>query len=241
VSIFTHIHYHKVDKYQNQYAVLTINRPQKAHAYNRRMLCEIEAHLYDIQEKTNVCALLIQSEGHRVFCAGADLEEMKTATALTALHLQSESVFSLLEDLSCVTIASVHGPAIAGGFEMTLACDLRVISAETTFSLPEVSLGLIPAAGGCVRLPNIIGSTRAKAVILGGHVISASQSLEWGLANQIAEDTHKASLTWAQKIATYDSVALRFAKQVLGSTATNKKGSPLQIKALEGILYHRRQ
>lgn len=241
MSTFTHIHYHKVDKYQNQYAVLTLNRPHKAHAYNRTMLCEIEAHLHDIQKKTNVCALVIQSEGHRVFCAGADLEEMKTATALTALHLQSESVFSLLENLSCVTIASVHGPAIAGGFEMILACDLRVISAETTFSLPEVSLGLIPAAGGCVRLPNIIGPTRAKAVILGGQVISAEQSLEWGVVNQIAEETREASLTWAQKIATYDSVALRFAKQVLGSTATNKKASLLQAKALEGILYHRRQ
>ena len=122
MSTFTHIHYHKVDKYQNQYAVLTLNRPQKAHAYNRAMLCEIEAHLHEIQKKTNICALVIQSEGHRVFCAGADLEEMKTATALTALHLQSEAVFSLLENLSCVTIASVHGPAIAGGFEMTLAC-----------------------------------------------------------------------------------------------------------------------
>ena len=163
------------------------------------MLCEIEVHLHEIQKKTNICALVIQSEGHR-FCAGADLEEMKTATALMKLlHLQSEAVFSLLENLSCVTIASVHGPAIAGGFEMTLACDLRVVSAETTFSLPEVSLGLIPAAGGCVRLPNIIGPTRAKAVILGGDVISASQSLEWGLVNQVVEDTHKASLMWAQK------------------------------------------
>lgn len=238
---FTHIHYHKVDKYQNQYAVLTLNRPQKAHAYNRAMLCEIEAHLHDIQKKTNVCALVIQSEGHRIFCAGADLEEMKTATALTALHLQSEAVFSLLESLSCVTIASVHGPAIAGGFEMVLACDLRLISSETSFSLPEVSLGLIPAAGGCVRLPNLIGSTRAKGVILGGQVISAAQSLEWGLVNQITEKTHEVSLTWAQKIATYDSVALRFAKQVLNSTATNKKAPLLQAKALEGILYHRRQ
>ena len=139
-----------------------------------------------------------------------------------------------------MTIASVHGPAIAGGFEMTLACDLRVISAETTFSLPEVSLGLIPAAGGCVRLPNLIGSTRAKAVILGGKVISATQSLEWGLVNQIDNETHQAALRWAEKIATYDSVALRFAKKVLNSTTTNKKAS-LQAKALEGILYHRRQ
>lgn len=239
MSTFTHIHYHKVDKYQNQYAVLTLNRPQKAHAYNEAMLCEIETHLHDIQKKTNICALVIRSQEHRVFCAGADLEEMKTATALTALYLQSASIFTLLENLSCVTIASIHGPAIAGGFEMTLACDLRVVSPETTFSLPEVSLGLIPAAGGCVRLPNFIGSTRAKAVILGGHVITSSESLEWGLVNQISDDPYQASLAWAEKIATYDSVALGFAKRVLGFHT--KSASHLQAKALEGILYHRRQ
>jgi enoyl-CoA hydratase/carnithine racemase len=238
VSTFTHIHYHKVEKYQSQYAVLTLNRPQKAHAYNQAMLFEMETHFLDIQKKTNICALIIQSTGHRVFCAGADLFEMKEATAVSALHLLSERVFSLLEKLQCVTIAAIHGPAIAGGFEMTMACDLRVISPNATFSLPEVSLGLIPAAGGCIRLPNVIGMTRAKAVILGGHTMTSQEGLDWGFANVQVPDPQSYASQWAEKIASFDSTALRFAKNVLDSNV--KKETHLQAKTLEGILYHRK-
>jgi enoyl-CoA hydratase len=239
VSIFTHIHYHDVKKYQTQYAVLTLNRPQKAQAYNRVMLDEMKAHFLEIQQKNTLSALIIQSKGHRVFCAGADLNEMKNATALTALHLHSESVFRLLENLNCVTIASIHGPAIAGGCELTLACDLRIVSPTATFSLPETSMGLIPAAGGCVRLPKLIGFTRSKGVILGGHIITATEALNWGLANQITSEPLQNAVDWAQKIATFDPIAVRFAKSTINSEMS--KGSHLQGKSLEGILYHRKR
>ena len=239
MSIFTHIHYHKVDKSPNQYAVLTLKRPQKAHAYHQEMLREIKSHLLIIQERSDVCALVLQSEGHRVFCAGADLQEMKEATALHALHLQSEKVFTMLVSLPCVTIVAIHGPAIAGGFEMTLACDLRVISSEATFSLPEVSLGLIPAAGGCVRLPQIIGITRSKAMILGGHVMTAQEAVDWGFANFVTNDPKTYALEWAQKIASFDRTALCFAKNVLAGSESQK--SHLQAKTLEGILYDRKR
>ena len=238
MSVFTHIHYHKVDGSPNQYAVLTLNRPKKAHAYHREMLCEIESYLLALQETSDVCALVLQSEGHRVFCSGADLQEMKTVTPMTALQLQSERIFALLEKLPCVTIAAIHGPAIAGGFEMTLACDLRVISSDANFSLPEVSLGLIPAAGGCVRLPHIIGITRSNSVILGGHVITAEEAITWGLANVMTEAPRTYALQWAQKLAHFDRTALCFAKRVLAVSEPHK--SHLQAKIFEGILYHRK-
>jgi len=214
-------------------AIISLERPQKAHAYTKEMLGQLLTHLQNMPSNTQV--VVIQSTGHRAFCAGADLNELQNAAPISALHLLSQRIFDDIAQAPFVSIAAVHGPAVAGGCELALACDLRVAGPLASFSLPEVSLGLIPSAGGCSRLPKLIGSTRAKAVILGQHTIHATEALNWGLINCIVDDPHQHALQWAEKIAQLDPDALRMAKQIIDSP------SLAQERVSEALLYAKRQ
>ena len=218
---------------RNDHAIITLARPDKAHAYTQQMLNQLQAGVRALPK--TIRAAVIQSRGHRAFCAGADLNELKNAPPTTALSLLSQRVFNDIAKAPFVSIAAIHGPAIAGGFELALACDLRVVGPLATFSLPEVTLGLIPSAGGCSRLPKIIGPSRAKAVILGQQEIDAKSALTWGLVNRLVDDPHQNAKEWATQIAKLDLDALRLAKQVIDSPSLH------QERVNEALLYAKRQ
>ena len=222
----------RIEQHKN-HAVISLARPSKAHAYTQDMLEELKAVIQSLPNSTK--AAVIQSEGHRAFCAGADLNELNNAHPTKALNLLSQQVFNLLAKASFVSIAAIHGPAVAGGFELAMACDLRVAGPLATFSLPEVSLGLIPSAGGCSRLPKLVGPTRAKAVILGQQKVSAEEALAWGLVNRLVDDPHQNAHAWAEQIAMQDSDALRMAKQVIDHPSFH------QERVNEALLYAKKQ
>lgn len=177
---------------------------------------------------------VIESSGSGAFCGGADLKEMKRATAEDALELLSQRVFEQISRSTVVSIAAIQGAAVAGGFELTLACDLRVACTSAWFALPEISKGLIPAAGGCTRLTNLLGSSIAKGVILGGHKILAPQAYNWGLVHRLSDEPRQEAMEWANSLLTKDALALKLAKQVL--TAPSLKAERLA----EAILYERK-
>ena len=183
--------------------------------------------------------VVVQSTGDRAFCGGADLGAMRTATPLDALDLLSQRVFAELADSPVVSVAAIQGAAVAGGCELALACDLRVVGPAARFALPETALGLIPAAGGCTRLPRLVGQSVARQVILAGGTISAEQAVRWGLAvDPIATDPRAEAHRIARTIAERDPVALRLAKQVLGRDG--RHASLEAERVAEAVLYGRR-
>ena len=99
-----------------------------------------------------------------------------------------QQVFNRLADLKIPTVAAIHGASAGGGYEVALACDYRVASDDpaTRIGLPETSLGLLPAWGGCTRLPRLIGAEKAAEVILKGKLYSAQEALKLGLVDEIA-------------------------------------------------------
>ena len=214
---------------------LTLDRPEKAHAYTQSMLQGIDTCL-DTQE---ISVLVIQSTGNRAFCAGADLDEMKAASPQDASQLLSQAVFERIARHEAVSIAAVQGPAVAGGFELALACDLRIAGPLASFSLPEVSLGLIPSAGGCTRLPELVGQARARQIILGGEVLSAEMGHSWGLVSRLEDQPRTAAHELAKTIAGYDRRALKMAKAVLRGDLSDR----LELERLaQTVLYaHRNQ
>ena len=151
--------------------VLTLDRPAKAHAYDHPTLQALDAGIIALAERVHV--VVVRSVGHRAFCAGADLDALGVASPEDALDLYSQRVFDRLARSPMISVAAVHGPAVAGGCELALACDLRVVGEGAEFRLPETSLGIIPAAGGCTRLPALVGPSVAKQVILAGQAIDA--------------------------------------------------------------------
>ncbi|MCB9763425.1 MAG: enoyl-CoA hydratase/isomerase family protein [Alphaproteobacteria bacterium] len=211
--------------------VLLLDRPRKAHAYDRATLDA----LGDAIARLATPVVVVGSTGGGAFCGGADLDEMAHADPLSALDLRSQAVFDALARTPRVTIAAVQGAAVAGGCELALACDLRVAGPKARFSLPETGLGIVPSAGGCTRLPRLIGAPRAKEVILGGRVVDADTALAWGLVNRLADDPLAEARAWALDIARRDPLASRLAKAAIDGV------DGLGVERLsEALLYGRR-
>jgi enoyl-CoA hydratase len=217
--------------------LLTLDRPERAHAYDRTVLEAIASGFAELEGRCHV--VIIQSTGDRAFCGGADLQEMQTTDPLDALDLFSQRVFNSIARSPVLTIAAVQGAAIAGGFELTLACDIRVVGPAARFELPETALGLVPSAGGSTRLTRLVGPSLAKQVILAGRSLSAEDALQHGLAIQISPDPRAAALELAKKISTRDPLAQRLAKGIVDGAEDTES---LQAERVaEALLYARKQ
>ncbi|HVV89944.1 MAG TPA: enoyl-CoA hydratase-related protein [Solirubrobacterales bacterium] len=147
--------------------------------------------LADLAEDPAVRAVVIGGAGERIFVAGADLRQFDAALADAATmegHAAlTRRVFAALDALPMPTIAAVGGHAAGGGLELALACDLIVADPRARLGLPEVTLGLIPGAGGSQRLPRRVGRSRATRMLLLGEMVDAATAHEVGLVDVVAE------------------------------------------------------
>ncbi len=207
---------------------IQLNRPKRAHAYDRRMLEELDGSI-------SGRVIVLSSGGDGAFCGGADLNELAQAHPLDALNLYSQAVFDRLAQHTGVSICVVHGAAVAGGFELALACDLRIASPRASFRLPELDLGLLPSGGGCTRLTALIGPARTREVILTRRTVDAQTALTWGMVNEIHDDPLARAEELAQSMLGLDAVALRMTKQVLLAPSLEKE------RVAEALLYHQRR
>ena len=217
---------------------LILDRPERAHAYDRALLEELDQAFTALATECTV--VILASTGDRAFCGGADLKEMRRVEPLSALDLLSQQVFDRIARSRAVTIAAVQGPAVGGGCELALACDFRIVGPRATFSLPETSFGLIPAAGGCTRLSRLIGAGRARAVILAGATITAREAVHCGLAMQLDDDVWAAACQLSLRIAERDPVALWLAKQALELDGVDASSRAFE-RVAEALLYYRRR
>lgn len=169
---------------------LTFDTPgSSANVWNHASLDQLDAHIEELHRDSAVRAVVICSAKPRVFIAGADL---KTLLQLPEDHLGEllilgQDVFTHLESLRIPKIAAIHGACLGGGFEMALACDLRIASDSevTRIGLPETQLGLIPCWGGSTRLPRLIGLPRALDLILRGKVLRPQSAKKLGLIDEV--------------------------------------------------------
>ncbi len=215
--------------------VISLNRPEKANAYDRAHLEQLQASFRELSH--HVTTVVLHSPHPRFFCAGADLDEMRDATPEDAKNLFSQSVFTEIARSATITIAVVDGPAIAGGFELALAADLRVIGPNASFRLPEVSLGIIPAAGGTTRLSALLGASIAKQVILGGQPITAEQAVEWGIGIHSGADPFSTAMDWAAAI-NKNPDAASAAKRIVNNAAED--ASLRDEREAQSVLYAKR-
>lgn len=174
-------------EHEQNLTLITINRPRKLNALNRRTIEELDAVFSEIESDGAVKGVLITGEGEKAFVAGADIGEIQ------ALDLDSgrqfarfgQNVFSKIENCHKPVIALVNGFALGGGCELAMACHMRIASENAKFGQPEVSLGLIPGYGGTQRLARLIGKGRALELLLTGNMIDAKRAYETGLVNHL--------------------------------------------------------
>src|SRR6266498_2735890 len=176
----------------DQICVLTFDRPDSgANMFDGATLDELNEHLDAVEKDASLRGLIIASAKKSIFVAGADLKTLLQAAKTGAMRgfiERGQQVFNRLADLRIPTVAAIHGASAGGGYEVALACDYRVASDDpaTRIGLPETTLGLLPAWGGCTRLPRLIGSEKAAEVILKGKLYSAQEALKVGLVDEIA-------------------------------------------------------
>ncbi|MHB2025621.1 MAG: enoyl-CoA hydratase-related protein [Elusimicrobiota bacterium] len=165
-------------------AVLTLNRPHALNALNHALMDELEAAL-DFLEKDVETRCVIVTGGGKAFAAGADIKEMENASAKEMASDRHLSRWDKLGKFPKPTIAAVSGFALGGGCEMALACDLIVASETAVFGQPEILIGVIPGAGGTVRLAERLGKARALELVLTGRRVGAKEALSLGLVNRV--------------------------------------------------------
>jgi 3-hydroxyacyl-CoA dehydrogenase/enoyl-CoA hydratase/3-hydroxybutyryl-CoA epimerase len=172
--------------------VLTFDRPDSgANIFDAATLDDLNEHLDAVEKDASLRGLIIASAKKSIFVAGADLKTLLQAAKTGEMRgfiERGQQVFNRLADLKVPTVAAIHGASAGGGYEVALACDYRVASDDpaTRIGLPETSLGLLPAWGGCTRLPRLIGAAKAAEVILKAKLYSAQEALKVGLVDEIA-------------------------------------------------------
>lgn len=171
---------------------VTLNRPQVGNAIST----QVGHDMLDLWNRLtadpgDARCIVLTGAGEKIFCAGGDLKERNgmTKRQWTLQHELFERMYWTLVDLPVPIIAAVNGHAYAGGLELALSCDFVYASNLARFALTEVTLGIMPGAGGTQNLPRAIGERRAKEILMTGRPFSAQQGYEWGLVNQLCEPT----------------------------------------------------
>jgi enoyl-CoA hydratase len=175
--------------------VVTLNRPEKRNPINEEMLAEFEQIVLSLRDDAHTRAVILTGTGNS-FCAGADLSIVKGVTDIAErqrLFAQARNrrarlisrSFALFENLEQVTIAAINGYAIGGGWGLALACDFRVAVPGAQFWMPEVDLGVPLGLGSTARLCSMVGTARAKEIILTCDHYTAEDLSAWGIVNRI--------------------------------------------------------
>lgn len=204
--------------------VVTMNRPRALNALNAATISELNRAVDAIAADPTIRALIITGSGEKAFVAGADITEInKVESALQGTRM-SESLHEVLfklSELPQVVIAAINGYALGGGFELALACDIRLASENVQVGLPEVSLGLIPGWGGALRLQRLVGLGMATYLVMSGERIKADEALRLGLVEKVypADQLMPAAHELVQKIAKNAPLATAMAKRLINRGA----------------------
>ncbi len=195
---------------------LTLQRPEVMNCLSFATLRQFRAALTGLRSDLSIRCILITGSGDKAFCAGADLKERRTMPEEIVPEFVA-NIRGLMDDVEAMpqpTLAVVNGIAFGGGTELAIACDLRLAAPHAQFGLTEVSLGIIPGAGGTQRLPRLIGKSRAKDLILTARRIGAEEAERIGLVNRLAPPgkLREAALELARGLADNGPVAVRAAK-----------------------------
>jgi enoyl-CoA hydratase len=204
---------------EGRVATLTVNRPEVRNALDGATVEEFHRALDDART-ARAGVLIVTGAGGKAFVSGADITAIRARKRDDALASINSRLMSAVELHEAVSIAAVNGPALGGGCELALACDLRIAAEEAVFGLPEPSLGIIPGAGGTQRLPRIVGLGRAKEMILTGARWDARQALAYGLVGQVVTraELMAAARALADRVLALGPLAVRLAKAALNAS-----------------------
>lgn len=196
--------------------MIRLNRPQAMNALNNELLTELMEALVHFDQDSEIGAIVITGS-ERAFAAGADIKEMAEATPVEMLQQNRVGQFDRLRLIKKPVIAAVSGWCLGGGCEIAMACDMIVASESARFGQPEITIGVIPGAGGTQRLTRAVGKAIAMEMVLNNRTLTADEALHYGLVNRVVpvERYLDEALELATEIASRAPIALRLAKEAI--------------------------
>ena len=205
---------------ETRVGTLTLNRPTKANAFVADMVAEFDKALTELEADADVRCVVITGAGAN-FSGGADFAAFASGEVDAAMNFSEapHDILTRIETYSKPVIAAINGAAMGLGLELAVSCDIRIMNKSAIVRLPELTLGLLPGAGGTQRVGRLIGWARAKEMILLADQLNADKALEWGLVNMVAEPKE-------------------FQKTVADVAAKLAAGAPLAQKYAKGLLYY---
>jgi enoyl-CoA hydratase len=213
-------------------ATVTLERTDAANARNQTMRNELGRIWNHLGARLDVSVVVLTGSGEKFFCAGMDMKEAgePELPAQRRDRLRSSRDIEQLAALPQPTVAAINGYALGGGFEMALACDIRVIAEHAQVGLTELVHGLVPGGGGTQRLPRLVGPARAAEMLFFGLLLTGPQALEWGIVNRcVAGDALLATAhELASAIAAQPRRALVYAKELLRMSAEVPQGPGIE-------------
>jgi enoyl-CoA hydratase len=172
---------------KENYALITLNRPDKLNALNTELFNELNDAITQIELDDSVKLVILTGQGEKAFAAGADIKELNQSDANSGriFSQHGSNVMRRLESLKKPVIAAVNGFALGGGCELAMSCHIRFSSDNAKFGQPEVNLGILPGYGGTQRLPRLVGVAKAIELTISAKIIGAEEAKAIGLVNQV--------------------------------------------------------
>ena len=222
---------------KGNYAVLWVDNPKTRNALSVPIVEHIDTLVDEVAADKNIHCLVITGGGEKSFIAGADISGLVKMTPEEARYSieVGHKLFTKIETMDIPVVAAVNGYCLGGGLEIAMCCDIRVCSANAKFGLPEINIGMIPGWGGTLRLPRLIGESRAKNMMLRGKMITSAEALDYGLVAEVYEDIEELrekAEELAKELASKAPVTMKIDKRLIYDAANKQPTDIAQRDAL---------
>lgn len=218
----------------NKVAILTLNRPKALNALSTPLFDQLNIELEKADNDESVRAIVLTG-GEKVFAAGADIKEMKDKQFSDVYKQNFLGSWSKMSSVRKPIVGAVAGYALGGGCELAMLCDILLCTPEAKFGQPEITLGIIPGAGGTQRLTTLVGKARAMDMVLTGRRITAAEASEWGLVSRVTnqgESVVDEAVKVADTIAGFSVIATQAGKEAVNGA--------LELPLEQGLRLERR-
>jgi enoyl-CoA hydratase/carnithine racemase len=222
-------------------AVIKFNRVDALNSINDQFIQDLVAALDEAEKDHDIRSVVLASAHDKVFCTGADLKMAQgylgKGEEVRPLLQQGQAAIDKIATLGKPVIAAIHGLCLGGGTEIALAADIRICDTEAKIGTPEVSLGLIPAWGGCLRLPRIIGLGKAMELILTGGQVTADEALQMGLVSKVVsrDELLSQAMWYGAKLGGNAPIAVKLAKQATHMAFDGDTKANLEFQTKAGV------